>query len=96
MTGEEGKRGGRLRLIAEKRADLALCSSVARAAAARVLCLQLPLLSTLSSHSPQQRLETQVYRTISLPSLISEIGSSDTRANVNESFEEMRNQRRRD
>ena len=64
-----------------------------RAAAARVLCL---LLSTLSSHSPQQRLETQVYRTISLPSLISEIGSSDTRANVNESFEEMRNQRRRD
>ena len=43
-----------------------------------------------------QRLETQVYRTISLPCLISEIGSSDTRANVNESFEEMRNQRRRD
>ena len=96
VTGEEGKRGGRLRLIAEKRADLALCSSVARAAAARVLCLQLPLLSTLSSHSPRQRLETQVYRTISLPCLISEIGSSDTRANVNESFEEMRNQRRRD
>ena len=94
MTGEEGKRGGRLRLIAEKRADLALCSSVARAAAARVLCLQLPLLSTLSSHSPQQRLETQVYRTISLPSLISEIGSSDTRADVNESFEEMRNKKK--
>ena len=94
MTGEEGKRGGRLRLIAEKRADLALCSSVARAAAARVLCLQLPLLSTLSSHSPQQRLETQVYRTISLPSLISEIGSSDTRANANESFEEMRNKKK--
>ena len=94
MTGEEGKRGGRLRLIAEKRADLALCSSVARAAAARVLCLQLPLLSTLSSHSPRQRLETQVYRTISLPCLISEIGSSDTRANVNESFEEMRNQKK--
>ena len=65
-----------------------------RAAAARVLCLQLPLLSTLSSHSPQQRLETQVYRTISLPCLISEIGSSDTRANVNESFEEMRNEKK--
>ena len=65
-----------------------------RAAAARVLCLQLPLLSTLSLHSPRQRLETQVYRTISLPCLISEIGSSDTRANVNESFEEMRNEKK--